>query len=154
MTKASDEVPIPLKIMIVAFPINILTKTAPTIIFRPGHDLRAQRVGFDVTQYREQVLVILDHRALEPPLPHVAAGAVVPVITLSVRDQQTLQDPADRRPGWPDQQMEVVVEQAIAVQLEWLTFLEVGHGREKCSEVSLLEEDRLPIVATIDHVVD
>jgi hypothetical protein len=33
----------------------------------------AQWVGLDISQHRKQVLVVLDHGALEPPLPDMAA---------------------------------------------------------------------------------
>jgi len=57
---------------------------------------------------------------LEPPLPDVPAGLVVPVVTLSMRDprRKTLHHAADGRFERFDQQMDVVGHQAVPVQLE------------------------------------
>ena len=61
----------------------------PAIVADLLHHRRANRVRLDVSQYAKQMVAVLDHRALEPPLPDVAAGAVTAVVSLCVRDQQS-----------------------------------------------------------------
>ena len=106
-------------------------ETAPTILARLFHQLRPQRIRFDVSQHRQQVLVVLNHRALESPLPDVPAAAVEAVVALRVRHQQALHDPADRTFPRAEQQMDVVAHQAIAVQVKGLALLEIGQGFRK-----------------------
>ena len=72
------------------------------------------------------MLVILDDGAFEPSLPHVAAGVVVLVIALRVRDQQALHDAADGGRPRPDQKMKVVIQKAVAVQLERLPLFQLA----------------------------
>jgi hypothetical protein len=106
----------------------------------------------DVPQHGQKMLVVLDYRALEAALPHMSAREVMTMIPLRVRHEQAPHDPANRRAGRPQQQM--VVQQAIAVQLKRLPLLKLGQRGEKGLEVGLLMEHVLPVVATVDHVVD
>ena len=76
------------------------------------------------------------------------------VIPLRVRDQQALQDAADRGLAGPDQQMKMIREQAIAVQFKRLPLLQFGQGLQERLEISLLQEHRLAIVAAVDDMVD
>jgi hypothetical protein len=69
-----------------------------------------------------------------------------------VRNQQALHDTADRHLLWPDQQVNVVTHQAIAIQLEGMAFLEMGESVEKRLNIAGPVKDTLPIVATVDDV--
>ena len=62
------------------------------------------------------MIVVLDYRALETPLPDVAATAVEAMKSLRVRDQQALHDAADGQLPRADQQMDVVAQKAITVE--------------------------------------
>ena len=78
--------------------------------YGPGHDRQScstgnrprapraspQRVGLDVPQHRQEMVVVLNHRALESPLPNVPARSMEAVVTLRVRYQQALRNAADR----------------------------------------------------------
>ena len=46
-------------------------------------------------RHGQQVFVVLNHRAFESPLPHMPARLMKAVITVRMRDQQALHDPAD-----------------------------------------------------------
>ena len=50
--------------------------------------------------------------------------------------------------------MEVVAEQTVAVQCEWLTLFEIVGRLEKRLEVTLLAKYILPIISTIDPMVN
>ena len=50
--------------------------------------------------------------------------------------------------------MNVVVHQAIAIELERLALFQLGQRLKKRLEVGLLVKHVLPVVATIDDVVD
>ena len=108
-----------------------------------------------LAQDRQQVFVVLNHGTLEPPLPDVSAGAMMLVISLGMGDQKALHDPANRRPGErAEEQVEVIIEQAISVEHERLSFLQVAKGMEKGFKVALLAKHILAIITAIDDVVD
>src|SRR5262249_9953478 len=67
------------------------------------------RIALDVSQHRQQVVVLLDRKGLETPLPHMAARGVVFVITANVSREQPLH-PAAQIAVFvrPQDQMEVV----------------------------------------------
>jgi hypothetical protein len=54
----------------------------------------------------------------------------------------------------PFSALDVVAHEAIAVQIEAFSFLQVGDGFQKRQKVPFALEDCLPIVATIDYVVN
>ena len=76
------------------------------------------------------------------------------VITLGVRNQQALHDAADRGFQRPDQEMEVVVQQAIAVKLERPPLLQIGQGGQEGLKIALLAKHVLPVVSPINDVID
>jgi hypothetical protein len=84
----------------------------------------------------------------------MTARAMVLVVALRVRHQQALHDAADRRSQRADEQVKVVVQQAIAIQREGLALFELGQGLEKGRKVGVLAEHLLPVVAPIDHMID
>ena len=64
----------------VGTPVAVTREAAPTILARLLNQPRPQGIRFDVPKHRQQVFVVLDHGALEPPLPHVPAAAVEAVV--------------------------------------------------------------------------
>ncbi len=48
----------------------------------------------------------------------------------------------------------MIVKQAVAQEREGLSLLEISEGFEKCLEVRWLAKHVLPIVASVDNVVD
>ena len=77
------------------------------------------------------MLVVLDHRALEPPLPDVAPATMKPVITLRMGDQEALHYSAHRARDRTQQQMEVIFHQAVTVQLERLPLFQIAQRFRK-----------------------
>ena len=77
--------------------------TAPRIVFGTRDDPSPQRICLDGAHDGQQVFVVLDDQTLESALPHVAAGAMVSMILLRVRNQQALHDTTDRRAAGPNQ---------------------------------------------------
>ncbi len=87
---------------------------------RPGpilgtlHQVGSQRVSFDVTQDREEVLILLNRERLESSLPYVAARMIVLVVTPHVRGHEPLHPLAQLAilPR-PNNQVEVVRHQTV-----------------------------------------
>jgi hypothetical protein len=132
----------------------VIATVRPRILAISLHRPAQQRIGFDVPQHREQVLIVLDHGAVEPTSPQVAAGAVVHLIPLRVQVQQAPREPADVGLRRPHEQMEECVQQSATVEVEWRSRIEIGQRLKNSPEVFRIVKHILPIVATIDHVVD
>ena len=47
----------------------------------------------------------------------------------------------------------MIAHRAVAVQIEWLAFFQIGDGVEKSDVIAFVAKDRLPVIATIDYVV-
>ena len=62
----------------------------PRPVFRAAHEVCPQGVSLHVTQDRPQVLVFLDRKRLETPLPDVPARMVVTMVSPHVRGHQPL----------------------------------------------------------------
>ena len=127
---------------------------APGVIVRPFDYLGAHRVGFDISQHGEQVLVVLNDRAFESALPDVAARSVALMIPLSVRHEQTLHDSADRVAERLNEQVEMVVQEAVAVKLKGLSLFQVAERLQERLEVGVLMKDVLPVVSAVDDVIN
>jgi hypothetical protein len=85
----------------------------------------------------------------------MSAGATMFVISFRMRDQQALHDPADRRPcARPKLQVELILEQAVAIKRERLSPLKVAQSLKKGFKVASFAKDCLPVVSPIDDVVD
>src|SRR5579875_880642 len=68
---------------------------------------------------------------------------------------QRLQDPADGLSGGGLQdQMEMVVHQAISVESKGIALLGLGQGLEELVEVGIVEEDAGAVVATVEGVIN
>jgi site-specific DNA recombinase len=94
-------------------------------------------------------------RLLEAPLPHVARRAVRLVVAPGVGHGQRLEDATDRLPGGRrQQQVEVVGQQAVAVQTERVAQLGLAKGAQEGLEVVGAAEDGRAVVAAVESVVD
>lgn len=103
----------------------------------------------------QQMVAVLYHRALESSLPDMAAGTVIAVVSLGVRNQQALHDAADARSlVGPEQKMYMICHQAIAEQVKRLSLLQVGNSLEKRQIVSFVQENLLSSISAIDHMID
>jgi len=71
-----------------------------------------------------------------------------------VRHEQALQNAADARAGRTYQQVKMIAQQAITVELERLALLQFAERVQKRLKVARFAKHILPIVATIDHVVN
>src|SRR5580704_10517648 len=80
---------------VVGLPQAMTSETAPAIVARLFDHIGAQRVGFNIPQHRQQVIVVLNHGALESPLPDMPAAAMEKVVALGMRYQKALHDAAD-----------------------------------------------------------
>jgi hypothetical protein len=71
-------------------------RTAVSYLCSPnGYTGFERPLTFDVTKYRQGVIVVLDQRTLKPALPHVAGRALQAVIAPGVSDRQRLQNATD-----------------------------------------------------------
>jgi hypothetical protein len=61
----------------VGLPESVRQIATTTIVVGAGNNVRAQWVGFNVPQYRQQGVVVLDNRTFEAALPDVAARTVM-----------------------------------------------------------------------------
>ena len=68
----------------------VLAIARPPVVPRVGDHTGADGVGLDVLQHDQQVVIVLDRRALEPALPHVPRGAVPLVVSPGVGHAERL----------------------------------------------------------------
>ena len=71
----------------------------PAVFPQIRHHPSAKRIGLDVPQDNQKMVVVLDHGTFEPTLPHMADRAMPSMIAPGVRNRQGLEDAADRLPG-------------------------------------------------------
>lgn len=70
-------------------------EAAPGVVTGRRDSPGPEGVGLDIADDRQEVVVVLDDGALEPPLPDAAAGVVAAAVALGVGDEQVLHDLAD-----------------------------------------------------------
>src|SRR5215469_6296060 len=101
------------------------------------------------------MLIRRHHRAFETTLPDMAGGRRSLMVMPGVGHGQRLQDAADGLPGGRLQdQMEVVVHQAIRVQPEGIAFLGLDQSVKELLKVGVVEKDAGAVIATIERVVN
>ena len=127
----------------------------PAILGRIGYHPGPQRVGLDVTEDHQQVHVVLDNRALEPPLPDVPGRPMSLVVPPGVCDGERLEDAADRlaRLG-AEEEVEMVGHEAVAEESERVAVPGGGEGLEEGEVVVVIGEDGGAVVAAVKGVVD
>ena len=129
----------------------MVLETRPRVVTGIFDHRRAEGIGLDVPQDDEQVLVILDHRALESTLPDVPGTLMSLVIAPCVGHGQGLENPADRLAGHElKQKMKVVGHQAIAKQLERIATLSLPQRVKERQVIALFREDISTIIAAIE----
>jgi hypothetical protein len=126
----------------------------PSIVSGVGDHLGPEWVGFDVSEYHQQVSIVLNHGALEPALPDVARGVMSLVIAPGVGDREGLEDSADRLSGLgPDQEVKVIGHETIAEEPEGVAVPGLGEGLEEGDAVGVVAEDIPAVVATVEGVI-
>ncbi len=78
-------------------------QTRPGILLSASVRFRSQGIPLHVAQHRDKMLILLDGKRLETPLPDVAAAAVVPVVTTHMGRHQPLHPTAQIAAfAWPE----------------------------------------------------
>jgi len=131
-------------------------QAAPTPILRTGHQIRTQRIPFDVAAKRVKVVVLLDRERLKPPLIHVSAAGVLPVRvpTLRVRQRQPAREsrqfPILAR---PHHEVPMVGEHTVSQQPRIRSFDGLGQHTFEGFVVALRSENRHSRVGAVENVV-
>ena len=100
------------------------------------------------------MVIILDHGAFEPALPDMADTAMCFVEAPSMGHGERLQDAADvllavRR----QQEMEMIVQQGIAIKSERVAFLGLPQSLQKRGKIGVRAEYCLAVVSAVQRVV-
>src|SRR5581483_3135446 len=110
-----------------------------------------QGIGLDVAEHDQEVIILLDDRAFEAPLPDMADAAVLAMIAPGMRDGERLQNAADGLAGRrAEQKVKMVGHQAVAEQLERIAELRLAQGMEESAIIGRACEDGVAIIAAID----
>jgi len=90
------------------------TKTRPQPLFCTIHQSRPQGITFDIPQHRHKMIVLLNRKCFESPLPHMATGPIVAMVPAYMRRQQPLHEPTQVPilPR-PEDQMKMIRHQAV-----------------------------------------
>ena len=100
------------------------------------------------------MFVILDGERLEPPLPDMPRGSIVPMISADVRRHQPLHPSTQIAIAMrPQDQMEVVRHQAQTRYPQREALTRVSDQVQERLVVFGLMEDLRPPIAPIDHVI-
>src|SRR4051812_14668292 len=75
-------------------PVGRVARPAIVAQLGRGHHPGAERVAFDVAEHAQQVGIVLDDRAAEPPLPDVADASMPLVMPPGLDDGERLEDAA------------------------------------------------------------
>ena len=89
-------------------------KTGPWPILGSLDHSRTSDIPFDVPQHHSEVVILSDGKGLEPALPDVSVGMVMPLVTPDMGCQEPLH-PTAPVPilGWPEGQVEMIGHQTI-----------------------------------------
>lgn len=129
------------------------TKARPAIIARPRHHAGAHRIELDVTLAGQQVVLGLHRRRAEAALPQRTAAPVCAVDIL----RMLLPDLLHQRGAallvlWRQQQMHMVGHQAESMDRAAGALGRHMQYIEIAAIILVGEEDRLPVVAALDHM--
>jgi len=131
-----------------------LSQTGPMPVFRTADELRAKRISLDIAEYGQIMFVLLDRKGLEPPLPDMAAAAVMTVITTHMGRQQPLHPTAEIAVVVrPKDQMEMVGHQAITEQPHRQSLGCLDEQLNESGVVRVFMKDFRAGVAAIEDVV-
>jgi len=129
-------------------------QTSPTPVFRPGDQILRQGISLDVSQNREQVLILLDQRCLVAALPKSASRPVLAVMTAHVRREQPADPVCDIAVlAWTDDQVYVIWHQANSEEWQVNSILRIAHQCQKSSVIVVVVKDPSFLIATVDDVV-
>jgi len=114
----------------------------------------AQRISFYVPDHRQEVLVLLDRKGLEPALPNVAARVVPAVVAPNVRCKQPLHPPTQLTISVrPDHQVEVVRHQTPSQDPHRRACTGLLNKLDEPLVVVIIVKHILPRVASVQNVV-
>jgi hypothetical protein len=126
---------------------------APRPILRPGADAGLDGIGGDVRGGRHEVRLGLDAHGAIPALEHVPTPPVTVIELARVRAVQPLHPGAQVRLRRLDQEMEVVVHNAVRETPPPLPEDDLAEQRQVRAPVIVIGEDPGAVVATGIHVV-
>lgn len=124
-------------------------------MLRPTHQFRSHGIALDVAQHGHQVIVILQRKRLETPLPHMARTVVVAIVSLGMSRQEPLDPPSEVGIAVrPEHQVKVVWHQTIAKKIHLKSLLSFDHPIDESIVVRGLVKHRLAAIPAIQSVVD
>ncbi len=127
----------------------------PLPILAPLHELRSQRIAFDVPQGCQKVVIILNGKGFEPPLPDMPTSLVVPMVPTNMGCHQPLHPPTEVTITLrPKHQMKMVGHEAIADQPHRDSFMGLTHQTDKRREILVLVKNIPPTIPAIQDMVD
>ena len=126
----------------------------PTPILGAIDKLRSQRIALDVAQHGQEMLIALDRKRFEPPLPHVAAAAVMPVIAADVARQQPLHPATEIAVAVrPKDEVKMVWHQAPADQAHRQPLAGRFKQADEGFVILIFVKHLAPPIAPIEHMV-
>ena len=100
------------------------------------------------------MIVIFHRKRLEPSLPYVPGGTVVPMVAPRMGRKQPLHPTAEITIVMgPQEEMEMVRHQAVTEQINGYALASLGHRLDKSLVVGRFVKDGLPTVAPVQSVV-
>ena len=117
---------------------------------QPGTD----RITEHIAQDREEMAVLLNGEAFEPPLPHMPMTAVVPMIAADMTGHPPLHEGAERgfRQRLHDE-MKMIRHQTEAQECDGMFGFRCGEQVKEGGVVALLVEDRRAAIPAIQDMV-
>ena len=101
------------------------------------------------------MIVVLDWKCLETPLPDMAAGAEMTVVATHVRSHQPLHPPTEVSVFIPPrQQVKMIGHQAVAGQPYRNSLVSFAHQRDESEKVVWFMEDIATPVPAIENVIN
>ena len=124
--------------------------TRPLPVLTALDHVRSHWIPLRITQHGQIVLIGLDRKRFESPLPDVPAGFIVPLVTANMRRHEQLQ-PATEVSIFmrPQQQAEIVRHQTIPSQPHWYLFVSLPHQVHKRGEVIIFVKDVAAAIAPV-----
>jgi hypothetical protein len=100
------------------------------------------------------MIVIFHRKRLEPSLPYVPGGTVMPMVSLHMGRKQPLHPTAGITIVMgPQEEMEMVRHQAVTEQINGYALASLGHRLDKSIVVGWLVKEGLPTVAPVQSVI-
>ncbi len=131
-----------------------IRRARPDPILGARNKAGADGVAFDVAQHSKQVVVFLDGKAFESPLPNVSARMIVMMVASDMCGEQPGHVVAELAVfAWPKGEVEMVGHQAKGQQADGNMLIGLVQEFEEGVVVAILVKDGAPSVPAIEHVV-